>query len=479
MRIVAFGKDVSGNLLFPAVDEDQFADSLVAALGRNVKPLQRLTRMTSHAVAFRGEITRRVIDAGDPLEVGWTFLVAKNDPRRAQIIETLRPLALHRGMTEPGAPLVFGGESEDQWGNWLADNYYAKKLAGERVPQYILIVGGPALLPFRLESLLDTIANVGRIDFDQPSDLAQYIDKIIRLETAPDPAVKREVVLFAPDEGPKDPTYLSRNYMASPLADYIRDNLKFDTTALMGYEATKPKLTAALRGASPALVYTASHGMAPSRQPLEWQKRYNGAICCQTAGQLTLDDLFTCEDVPSAEPFLEGSVFFQFACYGYGTPARSDFAHWTRMLPKEYAPEDFIYAPEDFIAALPKRLLAHPHGPIAYVGHVDTAWGQGFLNLDERPQVAERWNSRVEPFVAAVERLLQVEPSGLAMEDMNRRFSAYNAILTDAYDQQQRGSLSWSPQTLALLVDTWISRCDAQNYMVFGDPAARLRIPAA
>ena len=28
-------------------------------------------------------------------------------------------------------------------------------------------------------------------------------------------------------------------------------------------------------------------------------------------------------------------------------------------------------------------------------------------------------------------------------------------------------------------IDAWITRSDAQNYMIYGDPAARLRIPSA
>lgn len=471
VRIMAFGKDMSGNLLFPPVDEDQFAASLASALGRNAPSLRNLTRVTASAVAFREEVTRRVIDAGDPLQAGWTFLVAEGDPHKADIIEALRPLALHRGMSNPSAPLSFAGEAEEQWGEWLQDNLFAKELVGERVPQYILMVGNPSLLPFKLQSLLGTFANVGRVDFDRPGDLVQYVDKITRLETAPDPVVKREVVLFAPDGGTNDPTYFSREYMVSPLTDYIGDELGFHTTALTAHDATKHKLVQALRKASPALVYTASHGLGATNQPLEQQKRYNGAICCQTAGELTLKDLFTGDDVPSTEPFLEGSVFFQFACFGYGTPAQSDYAHWLQEVPEKYADEDFT-------AALPRRLIAHPRGPVAYVGHLDTAFLHGFANQNE-PRIADRWHTRIEPFVAAVQRLLQVQPSGLAMQDMNRRFSLYNAMLTDAYDQQQCGAVSWTPQSTARFVDRWIIRSDAQNYMVFGDPAARLRIPAA
>ncbi len=471
MRIMAFGKDMSGSLLFPPVDEDQFAGSLVSALGRNASSLRSLARVTRSTVAFRDEVTRRVVDAGDPLQAGWTFLVAEGDPRKEQIIEALKPLALHRGMSNPSAPLTFTGTAEGDWGDWLQDNLFAKALAGERVPQYILLAGDPTSLPFKLQSLLDTFANVGRVDFDQPSDLADYVDKIIRLETAPDPTVKREVVLFAPDGGPKDPTFFSREYMVNPLTDYIRDDLGFHTTALTAHDATKQKLVQALREASPALVYTASHGLGLINRALEQQKRYNGAICCQSVGALTLQDLFTGDDVPSTEPFLEGSVFFQFACFGYGTPAQSDYAHWLDGVPEKYSDEDFT-------ATLPKRLIAHPRGPVAYVGHLDTAFLHGFANQNE-PRIADRWHTRIEPFVAAVERLLQVQPSGLAMQDMNNRFSLYNAMLIDAYDQEKRGALSWTPQSMAKFVDRWIIRSDAQNYMVFGDPAARLRIPAA
>lgn len=470
MRIMAFGKDTSGRLLFSPTDEATFANLLTSALARNVQSLQRLTRTTSDAVVFRGEVSRRVIDAGDPRNVGWTFLVAKSDPWREQIIKILKPLAVHRGMKDPDAPLLFGGESEEKWDSWLQDNFFGRHLRGEPVPQYILMVGAPTALPFGLQSVLDVVANVGRVDFDTLADLRQYVDKIVRIETAADPIVKRGVVLFGPDGGTDDPTYFSREYMIKPLAEHVRDDMGLHTVALMGYDATKQKLIRALRGATPALVFTASHGLGLFGQALDLQKRLNGAICCQAAGELTPEDLFAADDVPTNEPFLEGSVFFQFACYGYGTPAESDYAHWLdEGVPKKYADEDFV-------AAFPKRLLAHPHGPIAFIGHLDTAFMHGFTDPQE-PHIADRWHARIQPFVQAVERLLQVQPSGLAMEDLSKRFAVCNTMLTGTYDRLQRGSQLWTSQSTTRFVDTWIMRGDARNYMVFGDPAARLRIP--
>ena len=133
----------------------------------------------------------------------------KNDPQRKQIIETLRPLAAHRGMEDPSAPLVFGGEPEEVWGDWLQENYYAPGLEGKKIPHYVLMAGGPKMLPFGLQSLLDTVASVGRVEFDTLDELKQYGEKIIRIETAEDPVVKREVILFAPDGGMQDPTYFT------------------------------------------------------------------------------------------------------------------------------------------------------------------------------------------------------------------------------------------------------------------------------
>jgi hypothetical protein len=216
-------------------------------------------------------------------------------------------------------------------------------------------------------------------------------------------------------------------------------------------------------------VYTASHGLGAPSEDLEVQKRVNGAICCQRTPDVrtTKDWLFTADDVPADESFLEGAVFFQFACFGYGTPAESDFMHWLGGKP--------LNAKEDFVAALPKRLLAHPRGPVAFIGHVDTAWLHGFDD-PELPFPTGLWDRRIAPFVQALNRLLAVEPVGRAMATMNDRYSTTNAILTGAYDRLRRGRVQQTPEFWSKLAETFVVRSDAQNYLVFGDPAARLRI---
>jgi hypothetical protein len=472
MQIVATGIDYStGTPLVEPLDEQDFAAQVQESLRTNAEEVRNLTRITTAATTFRGEIERRrPVDLGDPRAAGWTFLVNSKDPRYADIVRTLRPLAQHRGMRDPDSPLTFNDEPTDQWFDWLEENYSSLNiLSGQEVPHYVLIVGGPDRVPFRFQSFMDSAASVGRLDLDSLEDLETYIRKLIGLETAESPATAREAVCFAPDGGPNDATHFSRLYMAEPLAEHIRTRCGVNTNAIMGDDATKERLLESLSGARPALVYTASHGLGAPNEGLEIQKRFNGAICCQHGENRAIQDwLFAAEDVPVDGPFLEGAVFFQFACFGYGTPAESDFMHWLGN------PE--LNAEADFVAALPKRLLAHPRGPVAFIGHVDTAWLHGFAD-PENPYILERWHPRIAPFVKSVEMLLQVEPAGRTLGDLNKVFDLQNALLTGTIDRLQRGRIQVTPEFRERLADAFIRRSDAQNYMVFGDPAAYLRIP--
>src|SRR5207247_182814 len=114
------------------------------------------------------------------------------DPRKKTYIEALAPLAKARGMDDPKSPLLFDGSVPDAWPDWLNDRYYALDLAGKKVPGYVLIVGGPDQVPFGFQSLLDTVASVGRLDFDRIEDLSAYAAKVLRLESASNPVVERE-----------------------------------------------------------------------------------------------------------------------------------------------------------------------------------------------------------------------------------------------------------------------------------------------
>ncbi len=475
MRILATGIDYStGGPLITPLDEQAFGEAVQQALVRNADELRRTTRASTAATTYRGEVEReRTVDLGDPKAAGWTFLLNAKDPQRTLLVEALRPLAVHRGMEDPASPLLFNGEPEEEWSEWLQEQYFAPELEGRKSPHYILIAGGPAQVPFHFQALLDSAASVGRVEFDSPADVSAYVEKLIRLEKESSPVAARQALFFAPDGGPDDATYFSRRYMADPLAKYVEASCRIPTAALLGDDADKERFLASALKERPALVYIASHGLGAPNESPDVQRDFNGAICCQHGMNDPIEDwLVSADDVPPDAAFFEGSIVFLFACFGYGTPAESDVLHWLGEGKVK------VNAAADFVAALPKALLAHPRGPIGFVGHVDTAWLHGF-NDPESPHLLERWHPRIAPFRKAVDLLLKCQPAGVAMSDMNKRFDLGNAVLTTTFDRIKRGKLTPGPEMNERLASAFIQRSDAQNYMVFGDPAARLRIPDA
>ncbi|MGE5251438.1 MAG: hypothetical protein ACM3QS_14645 [Bacteroidota bacterium] len=456
-------------------DEEQFTQGILRQFGAAPPTTGADEAGTGGrpAPVFReaAEVKReRTTDQGDPLTAGWTLLVNRDDPRRDDYLRILCPLAKLRGMKNPEQPLLFDGSPYTDWQDWLLENYTPTDLSDP--PLYVLIVGGPEQVPFRFQSFLDASAAVGRLDFESPDDLAAYVEKVIALESAPAPVVGREALFFAPDGGPADATYFSRRFMADPLARMAEHELRFGVKRLLEVDATRQQLRENLQGRHPALVYTASHGLGAPDEPLETQRRLNGSIVCQREGREKLRErLFTADDIPRREPFLEGAVFFQFACFGYGTPARSDFANWDPGLEAQNAARDFV-------AALPRRLLSHPRGPVAYLGHIDTAFLHGFDDPDD-PDLGQRWSPRLKPFIEALKSLLNVQPVGLALQEMNKRYNTANAYLTNLLENNAASGTGLSREQLPRIASSYILRNDAQNYMVLGDPAVRLRIPEA
>jgi hypothetical protein len=331
----------------------------------------------------------------------------------------------------------------------------------------VLIVGGPERVPFHFQAVLDSAASVGRVAFDEIGSLEAYVEKILRLEADDAPSRRQEALIFATDRGRPDPTYYSRQYMAKPIDEYVRSRLSVPVRAFYAESATAPALLEALTTGRSAVVYTATHGAARPTGLLDVQRQINGAVVCTPEPGATSQSLVAASDIPADTPVAEGAIVFQFACFSAGTPAESDYAHWLGR--------ERLNAQADFVAALPNRLLAHPRGPLAFVGHVDLAWIHAFDDPDN-PDIEESWHSRLKPFLAAVQTLLAPQPVGLAMNAINKRFDVGSIGLADAFDRQQRGRLPDTPEYRRKLVRDFVTRSDAQNYVVLGDPAVYPRM---
>ena len=110
-------------------------------------------------------------------------------------------------------------------------------------------------------------------------------------------------------------------------------------------------------------------------------------------------------------------------------------------------------------------MLSHPNGPaLAVFGQVERAWGNSI-----RPRGLGQW---MRPFRNLISRVLKSEPVGHGTKDLSDRFIAASAELDLLNDTSYPGAQPPASEVAALRVE-----CnDARNYVLLGDPAARLRI---
>jgi hypothetical protein len=99
------------------------------------------------------------------------------------------------------------------------------------------------------------------------------------------------------------------------------------------------------------------------------------------------------------------------------------------------------------------------------IGHLERAWSYSIQPLGVGAQL--------QPFHNLLPRVLSGQPGGHSTLDFSQRYATYSTDLLNCLDP----SLPASRQPTDLdLAWAWIERNDAQNYIVLGDPAVRLRV---
>ena len=317
---------------------------------------------------------------------------------------------------------------------------------------------------------------VGRIAFDRPEQYRRYVEGLIAYEKAGAAPNGREILYWGPRNRADRATQLSADCLIRPLFDgipatgdqtalpAIAEQRRFRSRCLGGSDATRANLLEPLHavevGRRPAFLFTASHG-------LEWPNGHENQLAQQGA--------LLCQDWPGPgvpprsehcvraadigdEARLHGLVAFLFACHGAGTPAFDQF-----LADRAKGPVPIAGRP--FVAALPQQLLSHANGPaLAVFGHVERAWGYSIRPRGLGP--------RLRPFRNLISRVLKGEPVGHATKDLSDRFTAASAQLNLLNDPSYLGARPPASELAAL----WVECNDARNYVLLGDPAARLRV---
>ena len=219
-------------------------------------------------------------------ETGWGVIFAHGaDPA---IAEALAPLIDHRRaqagnlfrlFTDEGGQAYRPGESKQQFltrhgvGPGPADPV--------KMPYYLLLVGNPQEIPYQFQYQLDVQYAVGRIHFDTPQEYAGYAAGVVAAEKGEVKRARR-ATFFAPANPDDRATNLSADLLAGPLSAQLAAAYPdWQVDLIARDQAAKARLTALLGGEeTPALLFTASHGMAyPLGHSL--QLPHQGALVCQ------------------------------------------------------------------------------------------------------------------------------------------------------------------------------------------------------
>jgi hypothetical protein len=460
------GIDVSGEYLLPPMDLSGFASAIKGCppdeFAQWLK--KRKDAMGPHFGPVEGT------DPMDLAQTGWCVIFANKDDKAAKIKEALKPLLDWRKSQAGDRYKEYMGA--DGYREGESKNDFAKRFKvgpgpvdPTKIPYYVLIVGDPELIPYRFQYQLDVQFGVGRIYFDAIEDYAHYANSVVKAEKD-----KLKLPKTATFFGVRNPDDAATNLSADKLVKPLLDIMQGDKEASKGWKfnhiekdaATKAKMKEVLGGGS-AFLFHASHGMGfPNGHasqltdqgawllqdwpgPKQWRK------------PIPPEFYFSGADVdPNAN--IHGLIAFAFACYGAGTPKQDEFA-------KQAFKDRTDIAPKAFLAKLPQKLLAHPKGgALAYVGHVERAWGYSFVWGDAGPQLGV--------FQSTFKRLLEGHPIGSAFDYFNERYSEIASDLTVMMEDIEAGGTVEDMDLAA----QWTANNDARDYVIIGDPAVRLAV---
>ncbi len=328
----------------------------------------------------------------------------------------------------------------------------------QRMPYYLLLVGSPRQIPFRVQRQFGVQYAIGRLDFDSPDDYAAYARSTLRAEQSWQP---QRAVFFGTQHPGDVHTSLTTNHFLKPLADKLITRGGWEVEVLTGDLARKESLVNVLaEGSHPALLLLAGHGLGyPNGHSL--QQPFQGALLCQdwpgpnTNGPISPDWCFTADDL-TANLDLTGMIWVQSSSFSAGTDERNSplaILHRTGDLS----------ASEPFVSRLAQRLLSLPAGgALAVVGLVGQMWGYA------SPQ--EMDNTRLVLYQESVDRLAKGDTLGLALELVHERYAETASDLSVMLEEHSFGA----EMDELRLINLWAEGNDAGGLVICGDPAVRL-----
>ena len=367
---------------------------------------------------------------------------------------------------------------------WKNDVYSAEDVPRAERPRYLLVLGDLDEITLDLQQALSNGSFVGRLCFTKPDgapDLARYAayaGKVATFAREPSAARQPEALFYVAADG-TPAIEAGKAHLVTPCLDMASKGRERGTFPVSGIreisaqDGTAKGFLAGAAGDPPSVLLSVTHGLgAPEGgwKPGE-ARRQQGAL---SLGREILD-----AEAVARVPFLPGGMWFCFACFGAGTPARSAFDTWLSALAGPGAYEgllDSVLASlpgtgeSAFVAALPQAALANPRGPLAVIGHIDLAWSSTFTAEDDPGR------SRASRIFTTLEMLASGKRAGVGLDTLMDAYRWTNHQLMTGYEQEADAAAAGRPSPIpeATRANLWMLRNDLRAYVLLGDPAVRL-----
>jgi hypothetical protein len=325
-----------------------------------------------------------------------------------------------------------------------------------KVPRYLMMLGGPEVLPWDLQFLFQADCFVGRLALEGDA-LERYIGRLLD-DWGDSGAVADSPLVWATAQV-GDITRLMRDCIASPLFNLFQTDGGLAPTFIDGSStaATGDALISALAAHRPGFVATTSHGMTgpladPARMKADLGLLVDAGYKAITPGAF----------LAAWQP--DGVIWYAHACCSAGSRCSTAFAG---LVPEGSGVERILTAVAgcgNTIAPFPQALLSAEKPAKAFIGHVEPTFDWS-VRQNQTGQFLT--NPLLDSFY---QRLFSGEPIGMALDSCRRMASSllnasYGTELAALGAGQQR---SGEILALQLMANDW------RAFVLLGDPACRL-----
>lgn len=355
----------------------------------------------------------------------------------------------------------------------LLRNYAAQKdisidprtptgIADDALPQYLLIYGTPAEIPWVFQYVLNATCACGRLALAGAA-LENYVQALLNNWQDASSHIDQALV-WAVDLGPDDISHLMRNSIAAKVyAQWNQDStLKGKAIFFDGIgtdaanQASAGSLISALVDRQPALVVTTSHGQTGPLSDPSTMKGQLGLLVDQNLQLLEPDKLLA-----AWEP--DGAIWYAHACCSAGSDAATVF---NGLLDAGSSIDQVlkgVAALGPLVAPLPRALLGAKKPLRAFIGHVEPTFD---WTLKQPATGQHLTHSLVR---ALYNNIYRPKPVGLAFRDYYEPLGTLSTEYDRALEDFRNGQ-----DTHELMLYCQLASRDLQSMVLLGDPTAML-----